>query len=119
MGLSSSPLSSTTLKFASDSSNLLESFMFLVKVFSCFSFHSAIVINSRALLQSFDIYLSPVEDPSIICDALFYERPLGKPPKVKGQAIVLDPFQIVLSELKLYFKKWETILSENVMTHRK
>ncbi|GJV61197.1 hypothetical protein Tco_1467297 [Tanacetum coccineum] len=52
-----------------------------------------------------DIYPPPVEDPSIICDTLFYERPPGKTRKVKVQAIVLDPFQMVLSELKLDFKK--------------
>ncbi|GKB56111.1 hypothetical protein Tco_0912297 [Tanacetum coccineum] len=114
-GLFSSPLSLTTLKFASDSWNLLESFKFLVKVFSCFSSDWAISSLPNCIDSNLDIYLSPVEDPSIICDALFYERPLGKTPKVKGQAIVLDPFQIVLSELKLDFKKWETILSENII----
>ncbi|GJX33321.1 hypothetical protein Tco_0243176 [Tanacetum coccineum] len=35
---------------------------------------------------------------------------------VKGQSIVLDPFQMVLFKLKLNFKKWETILSENIIS---
>ncbi|GJV11536.1 hypothetical protein Tco_1353077 [Tanacetum coccineum] len=35
---------------------------------------------------------------------------------VKGQVVVLDPFQMVLFKLKLNFKKWETILSENIIS---
>nr|GEU99460.1 hypothetical protein [Tanacetum cinerariifolium] len=61
--------------------------------------------------SNLDIYLPPVEVPLVICDALFYERPLGKTRKVKRKT-----FQMVLSELKLDFKKWETILSENIIS---
>ncbi|GJT99136.1 hypothetical protein Tco_1094654 [Tanacetum coccineum] len=63
-----------------------------------------------------DIYPPPHEDFLLICDALFYERPLGKTRKVKGVSTTLDPFQMVLSKLKVNFKKWETILSENVIS---
>ncbi|GKA10040.1 hypothetical protein Tco_0689473 [Tanacetum coccineum] len=59
-----------------------------------------------------DIYPPPIEDPLLIRDTLFYQRPPGKTRKVKGVATTLDPFQMVLSELKNDFKKWETIFSE-------
>ncbi|GJY37044.1 hypothetical protein Tco_0422422 [Tanacetum coccineum] len=67
--------------------------------------------------SNFDIYPAPTEDlPLVIRDTLFYVRPPGKTHKVKGKPVVIDPFQMVLSELKLDFKKWETILSENVIS---
>ncbi|GKE26341.1 hypothetical protein Tco_1441725, partial [Tanacetum coccineum] len=62
-----------------------------------------------------DIYPPPIEDPLLIRDTLFYQRPPGKTRKVKGVATTLDPFQMVLFDLKDDFKKWETILSENVI----
>nr|GEY60016.1 hypothetical protein [Tanacetum cinerariifolium] len=52
-----------------------------------------------------DIYLPLIEDPLLIHDTLFYQRPPGKTRKVKGVATTLDPFQLVLSELKDDFKK--------------
>ncbi|GJZ70479.1 MAK10-like protein [Tanacetum coccineum] len=61
------------------------------------------------------IYMPPIENPKVMCDAIFYERPPGKTRKVKGQSVVLDPYQMVNSEMKLDFKKWETILSENAI----
>nr|GEU57962.1 hypothetical protein [Tanacetum cinerariifolium] len=61
--------------------------------------------------SNLDIYLPPVEVPLVIRDAVFYERDLGKTRKVKRKT-----FQMVLSELKLDFKKWETILSENIIS---
>ncbi|GJS73282.1 hypothetical protein Tco_0706123 [Tanacetum coccineum] len=63
-----------------------------------------------------DIYPPPHEDFALIRDALFYERSLGKTRKVKGVPTTLDPFQMVLSKLKFNLKKWETILSENVIS---
>ncbi|GJW22085.1 hypothetical protein Tco_0032707 [Tanacetum coccineum] len=63
-----------------------------------------------------DIYPPPHEDFLLIRDTLFYERPTGKTRKVKGVSTTLDPFQMVLSELKVNLKKWETILSENVIS---
>ncbi|GJZ32883.1 hypothetical protein Tco_0578319 [Tanacetum coccineum] len=53
---------------------------------------------------------------SSVCDAIFYERPPTKVRKVKGKEVVPDPYQMVLSEMKLDFKKWETILSENAIS---
>ncbi|GKE69729.1 hypothetical protein Tco_1527801, partial [Tanacetum coccineum] len=52
-------------------------------------------------------------DPLLICDALFDPRPLGKTCKVKGVDVILDPFQMVISELKTNFKKQEIILTGN------
>ncbi|GJY85175.1 hypothetical protein Tco_0499201 [Tanacetum coccineum] len=63
-----------------------------------------------------DIYPPPQEDSSLICDALFYERTQPKTRKMKGVDTFLDPFQMILSELKTYLKKWEIILSENAKT---
>ncbi|GJR70072.1 hypothetical protein Tco_0016137 [Tanacetum coccineum] len=64
-----------------------------------------------------DIYPAPTEDPPLVIrDTIFYARPLGKTHKVKGKPVVIDPFQMVISELKLDFKKWETILSESVIS---
>nr|GEW93535.1 hypothetical protein [Tanacetum cinerariifolium] len=61
-------------------------------------------------------YLPPVETPEVVCDAIFYERPPTKVRKVKGKEVVPNPYQMVLSEMKLNFKKWETILSENAIS---
>ncbi|GKA05732.1 hypothetical protein Tco_0684852 [Tanacetum coccineum] len=63
-----------------------------------------------------DIYPPPHEDPLLIRDAIFNPRPPSKTRKVKGVDITLDPFQMVISELKTNFKKWEIILSENVIS---
>ncbi|GJX71137.1 hypothetical protein Tco_0308308 [Tanacetum coccineum] len=63
-----------------------------------------------------DIYPLPLEDPLLIRDALFDPRPPRKIRKVKGVHITLDPFQMVISELKTNFKKWEIILSENAIS---
>ncbi|GKE55689.1 hypothetical protein Tco_1494874 [Tanacetum coccineum] len=60
-----------------------------------------------------NIYPPSHEDPLLIRDALFYQRPPGKTRKVKGVNITLYPFQMVLSELKINLKKCEIILSEN------
>ncbi|GJS30047.1 hypothetical protein Tco_0490667 [Tanacetum coccineum] len=63
-----------------------------------------------------DIYPPTHEDPLLIRDTLFYQTPPGKTRKLKGVDITLDPFQMVLSELKINFKKWEIILSENAVS---
>nr|GEY90985.1 hypothetical protein [Tanacetum cinerariifolium] len=63
-----------------------------------------------------DIYPPPHEDPSLIRDALFYKRTQAKTQKMKGVDTILDPFQMIVSELKTEFKKWEVILSENVVS---
>ncbi|GKA19331.1 hypothetical protein Tco_0699246 [Tanacetum coccineum] len=63
-----------------------------------------------------DIYPPLLEDPLLIRDALFDPRPPGKTHKVKRVDITLDPFQMVISELKTNFKKWEIILSENAIS---
>nr|GEY55598.1 hypothetical protein [Tanacetum cinerariifolium] len=56
------------------------------------------------------------KDLSLIRDALFYERTQAKTRKMKGVGTILDPFQMIVSELKTEFKKWEVILSENVIS---
>ncbi|GJX72839.1 hypothetical protein Tco_0311434 [Tanacetum coccineum] len=60
-------------------------------------------------------YLPPVENPQTIHDTIFYERPLGTTHKVKKKQVVLDPFQMVTSKVKLDFKNWESILNEMLM----
>ncbi|GJZ81681.1 hypothetical protein Tco_0646675 [Tanacetum coccineum] len=63
-----------------------------------------------------DIYPLPLEEPLLICEALFNQIPLGETRKVKGVETTLNPFQMVLSELKTNLMKWEIILSENAMS---
>ncbi|GJU76972.1 hypothetical protein Tco_1274042 [Tanacetum coccineum] len=53
---------------------------------------------------------------SLIRDALFYERTQPKTRKMKGVDTFLDPFQMILFELKTHLKKWEIILSKNVVS---
>nr|GEY67382.1 hypothetical protein [Tanacetum cinerariifolium] len=62
------------------------------------------------------IYHTPLDDLVLVRDAIFYERASPKRLTKKGEMIVRDPFQIELNEMKLDFKKWETILSENVIS---
>ncbi|GKA29219.1 hypothetical protein Tco_0715464 [Tanacetum coccineum] len=52
------------------------------------------------------VYHTPLDDPILVRDAIFYERPSPN----------RDPFQMELGEMKLDFRKWETILSENVIS---
>ncbi|GJX89882.1 hypothetical protein Tco_0343208 [Tanacetum coccineum] len=63
-----------------------------------------------------DIYPPPHEESFLIREAMFNQRPLGKTYKVKVVDITLDPFQMVLSELKTNLMKWEIILSENAIS---
>ncbi|GJX17568.1 hypothetical protein Tco_0218400 [Tanacetum coccineum] len=62
------------------------------------------------------IYFPTVEDPQVVRDAIFYESTPNKCRIVKVKTVVLDTYQMVLSEMKLEFKKWETILSENAIS---
>ncbi|GJV35010.1 hypothetical protein Tco_1407487 [Tanacetum coccineum] len=48
--------------------------------------------------------------------ALFYERTQPKTRKMKGIDTILDPFKMIVSELKIEFKKWEVILSKNAVS---
>ncbi|GJX06921.1 hypothetical protein Tco_0194853 [Tanacetum coccineum] len=54
--------------------------------------------------------LSRLFDSSLIRDALFNERTQPKTQKMKGVDTTLDPFQMIVSELKTHLKKWEIIL---------
>ncbi|GJS98988.1 hypothetical protein Tco_0820158, partial [Tanacetum coccineum] len=63
-----------------------------------------------------DNYPPPHEDSSLIRDALFYERTQPKTRKMKGVDTILDPFQMIVSELKIDLKKWEIILSQNAIS---
>nr|GEV90886.1 hypothetical protein [Tanacetum cinerariifolium] len=62
------------------------------------------------------VYHTPLDDPLIIRDAIFNERPSPKCNTKKGETIFHDPYQMELSEMKQGFRKWETILSENVIS---
>ncbi|GJU46793.1 hypothetical protein Tco_1204059 [Tanacetum coccineum] len=62
------------------------------------------------------IYPNPLDDPDMVPDAIFNERPSTKLRTNKGKSIVPDLYQMVLSEMKLNFRKWKTILSENVIS---
>nr|GEV30420.1 hypothetical protein [Tanacetum cinerariifolium] len=66
--------------------------------------------------SNLDIYPPYLEDPLIIRDAFFDIIPPSKTRKVKGVDLTLDPFQMVNSELKTNFKKWEIILSKNAIS---
>ncbi|GJV62099.1 putative reverse transcriptase domain-containing protein [Tanacetum coccineum] len=55
----------------------------------------------------------PGEEPSLIRDALFHTRTEPKYRTMKGGKTILDPFQMINTELKEVFKKWDIILSEN------
>ncbi|GKB97844.1 hypothetical protein Tco_0983981 [Tanacetum coccineum] len=72
-----------------------------------------------SLLKCIDpntVYLTPLDDPDVVSDTIFNERPPAKRRPNNGKKIVPDPYQMVLSEMKLDFRKWETILSENVIS---
>ncbi|GJR91943.1 hypothetical protein Tco_0215954, partial [Tanacetum coccineum] len=81
-----------------------------------FTFEWAISSLPNGVYSNPDIYPPPHEDPLLIRDALFYPRPHGKTRKVKGIDVTIDPFQMVISELKTNLKKWEIILSENAVS---
>nr|GEY43095.1 hypothetical protein [Tanacetum cinerariifolium] len=61
-------------------------------------------------------YHAPLDDLVLVRDAILYERPSPKRLTKKGEMIIRDPFQMELSEMKLEFRKWETILSGNVIS---
>ncbi|GJY91645.1 hypothetical protein Tco_0507427 [Tanacetum coccineum] len=63
-----------------------------------------------------NIYPPPYEEPTLIRYALFHTRTEPKYRTIKGDKTVLDPFQMINTELKEVFKKWELILSENVIS---
>ncbi|GJS21407.1 hypothetical protein Tco_0450039 [Tanacetum coccineum] len=63
-----------------------------------------------------DIYPPSHKDSSLIRDALYYKRTQPKTQKMKGIDTILNPFQMIVSELKIEFKKWEVILSENAIS---
>nr|GEX51885.1 hypothetical protein [Tanacetum cinerariifolium] len=63
-----------------------------------------------------DIYRPPHEDSSLISDPLFYVRTQPKTRKMKRVDTFLDPFQMIVFELKINLKKWEIILSESLET---
>ncbi|GJR72334.1 hypothetical protein Tco_0084699 [Tanacetum coccineum] len=63
-----------------------------------------------------NIYPPHHEEPSLIRDALFHTRTEPKHHTIKGDKTILDPFQMINTELKEVFKKWELILSENLIS---
>ncbi|GKA60211.1 hypothetical protein Tco_0759618 [Tanacetum coccineum] len=67
-------------------------------------------------IKSNPVYHTPLDDPLIVRDAIFNERPSPKRNTKKWKTIFHDPFQMELSEMNLGFRKWETILSENVIS---
>ncbi|GKB65795.1 hypothetical protein Tco_0927207, partial [Tanacetum coccineum] len=76
-------------------------------------------LSIASLLKSIDpnpVYHTPLDDPLIVRDAIFNERPFPKRNTKKDETIFRDPYQMELSKMKLGFRKWETILSENVIS---
>ncbi|GJZ80284.1 hypothetical protein Tco_0645278 [Tanacetum coccineum] len=73
-----------------------------------------------SILRHYDphpnLYPPPHEDPTLIRDALFHTRTEPKYQKIKGEDVVLDPFQMINTELRDEFKKWSTIISENAIS---
>ncbi|GJZ75974.1 hypothetical protein Tco_0640439 [Tanacetum coccineum] len=63
-----------------------------------------------------NIYPPPHEEPSLIRDALFHTRTEPKYRTMKCEKTILDPFQMINTELKEVFKKWDIILSENAIS---
>nr|GEX41703.1 hypothetical protein [Tanacetum cinerariifolium] len=76
-------------------------------------------LSIASLLKSINpnpVYQTPLDDLILIRDAIFYVIPSPKRLTKECEIIVRDPFQMELSEIKLDFKKWETILSKNVIS---
>ncbi|GJX07301.1 hypothetical protein Tco_0195233 [Tanacetum coccineum] len=67
-------------------------------------------------IDSNPVYLTLLDDPTLVRDTIFNIRPSPTRYTKKGEMIVRDPFQTELSEMNPIFKKWETILSENVIS---
>ncbi|GJU01892.1 hypothetical protein Tco_1112230 [Tanacetum coccineum] len=63
-----------------------------------------------------NLYPPPHEDPTLIRDTLFHTRTEPMYQKIKGEDVVLDPFQMINTELRDEFKKWSTIISENAIS---
>ncbi|GJW94470.1 hypothetical protein Tco_0174142 [Tanacetum coccineum] len=59
-----------------------------------FSTEWSISSLSKCIDPNPTIYLSPIEDPKVVCGAIFYERPPGKTCKIKKKSVVLDPYQM-------------------------
>nr|GEV79770.1 hypothetical protein [Tanacetum cinerariifolium] len=88
----------------------------LRQIFSAIKFICLLYISEQSSPNPNPNYLPPIEDLKVVRDAIFYERPPGKTHKVKSKHVVLNPYQMMISEVKLDFKKWETILSENAIS---
>ncbi|GKD75662.1 hypothetical protein Tco_1333944 [Tanacetum coccineum] len=112
-----SPLlsSSTMSKPLSLSKTLLKFSKFLVQV-CLYTSEWPISSLSRHCDPHPNLYPPPHEDPTLIRDALFHTRTEPKYRKIKGEDVVLDPFQMINTELKDKFKKWSTIISENAIS---
>ncbi|GJZ39066.1 hypothetical protein Tco_0585629 [Tanacetum coccineum] len=67
-------------------------------------------------LDSNQTYHAPLDYPVIVRDTIFTQRDSPSCYTRKGELIVRDPFQIELHAMKPTFKKWEVILSENVIS---
>ncbi|GJX86075.1 hypothetical protein Tco_0336849 [Tanacetum coccineum] len=62
-----------------------------------------------------NLYPHPIEEPSLVHDALFKERADPIRQKFKGDDETLEPFQMLNTEFKNAFNKWYLILNENVI----
>ncbi|GJU46170.1 hypothetical protein Tco_1203436 [Tanacetum coccineum] len=69
----------------------------------------------RSLDPHPNLYPHPTEEPSLVRDALFKERPEPILRKIKGDNETLEPFQMLNTEFKDTFNKWYLILNENVI----
>nr|GEU29906.1 hypothetical protein [Tanacetum cinerariifolium] len=78
-------------------------FIFLVMRHVC-SLEWAITSLSNGIDSNPDIYPPSLEYSLLIRDALFNHRPPAKTHKVKGVDVTIEPFQMVISELKTNLK---------------
>nr|GEW14373.1 hypothetical protein [Tanacetum cinerariifolium] len=73
-----------------------------------------IIPGGKDLVSQLPLHLNhPIQPLLLLIKKKKMIQPPGKTSKVKGVDIFVDPFQMVIFELKTNFKQWEIILSEN------
>nr|GEW27494.1 hypothetical protein [Tanacetum cinerariifolium] len=97
------------LKSLSVSMNLLEFFMSHAKEYACFLLSGPLHPFLTVPILTLTICL-PLKLPKW-CVTPFSMK--GLPLNAAQSKVVPEPYQMVLAEMKLNFKKWETIISEN------
>ncbi|GJZ32856.1 hypothetical protein Tco_0578292 [Tanacetum coccineum] len=73
----------------------------------CLNSHEWSISSLQRILDPHpNLYPHPIEDPSLVRDALFKERPEPILRKIKGDNETLEPFQMLNTEFKDTFNKW-------------